>query len=51
MQDTDINDHLRPLIDSDLASARDYVFQGVSICSRRGWNYIVEYNRWFNDKN
>ena len=51
MKDNVISDKLKPIIESDLASARDYVFQGVSTGSRRGWNYILEYNRWISDDN
>lgn len=44
-----ISDKLNLIIESDNAIARDYVFQGVSTGSRRGWNYILEYNRWLGD--
>jgi hypothetical protein len=35
-------------IKHDIAGARKFVFRDVSTGSRRGWNYIRDYNAWLN---
>ncbi len=34
----------------DPAGARDFVFCDVSQGSKRGWNYILAYNDWLNQR-